>query len=486
MGSTNFLQWNPAQQNQESDSAYLSDPQRVGGAPNGTPFPSVTSNKLFYQVSTGITALMQMMSNKGFTVDDTNISTLAATLAAIQTTADSRNPVQVITGASGTINLNAAGFSAFQFFLVGNVTLTISGQTPGQVIPMLFLEPGGGGCTVTFTAAVGEVYLDTTPNAQSTMFFFVANDNSLRAICPGMSGSGINATPIGQSIAANGTFATLIATVATLGALAVTANASVGGDLSVVGSVSGIVHYAGEGGQFSGFTFTGDNATGLFSNAPGTIQLLAANSAVVSITSTTIAINVAATFGNNIIVNGTATFNGASGFNAACNINAGGNFAGSFAGNSTLTGNHTINGTTTLNGGGSLTGNFGGNPNFTGLPTSTTPGATDNSSRVATTSWVQALFNAMGFAASLGTPGYIRLPSFLGGLTLQWGITGNLGGGSTTVTFPIAFNTLFVINCTGFTGGSADFLYVTAKSTTTFTVHDDGAGAAAMWLAVGL
>lgn len=60
----------------------------------------------------------------------------------------------------------------------------------------------------------------------------------------------------------------------------------------------------------------------------------------------------------------------------------------------------------------------------------------------ATTEWV-----LLGFAASIGVNGYLKLPTWLGGLILQWGF-GNINAntnssgnwwGSLTVTFPIAF-----------------------------------------------
>lgn len=75
-------------------------------------------------------------------------------------------------------------------------------------------------------------------------------------------------------------------------------------------------------------------------------------------------------------------------------------------------------------------------PTFTGTPSGPTPPSSDNSTRFATTAWAK-----LGLLVSLGTIGYIKLPTWLGGLMLQWGTTvATLNGSSaTTITFPIAF-----------------------------------------------
>lgn len=44
------------------------------------------------------------------------------------------------------------------------------------------------------------------------------------------------------------------------------------------------------------------------------------------------------------------------------------------------------------------------------------PGATDNSKRLATTEWAK-----LGFASLKAAKGYIKLPTWLGGICIQWG-----------------------------------------------------------------
>lgn len=146
-GATNFLQWNPTQNNQETDAQYQADSQRVGGAPVGTPWPSRTANKALYQVSTGVAALMQMMANKGFTVSDTNFGTLASVLAAIQTTADKKTPYQIVSY-SPSVTLNAATTSAFQINLAGNCSITISGGASGDTILLILIQDATGNRTI--------------------------------------------------------------------------------------------------------------------------------------------------------------------------------------------------------------------------------------------------------------------------------------------------------------------------------------------------
>jgi hypothetical protein len=196
MGSTNFQLWNPTQANQESDAAYTSDAQRVGGAPNGTAFPSQTANKLFYQVSCGITALMQMMATKGFTVDDTNISTLASVLSAILTSADLRGQLQSI-AYSSVIAINAAAFNGFEISLSGNTTLNVTGQSAGQIITFIFVQDVAGSHVVTWPSSWESIQPDPTSSTISVITMAIGADLIGRFQAPAMSPSGINSTAIG-------------------------------------------------------------------------------------------------------------------------------------------------------------------------------------------------------------------------------------------------------------------------------------------------
>jgi hypothetical protein len=99
----------------------------------------------------------------------------------------------------------------------------------------------------------------------------------------------------------------------------------------------------------------------------------------------------------------------------------------------------------------------GGNWIVTVSPYAGAPAADDNSARKATTSWVRSaisnivngsflasLASAAGLAFYTGTTGYIKFPSWIGGLILQWGIapaseTGSSATNTVRVTYPVSF-----------------------------------------------
>ncbi len=100
------------------------------------------------------------------------------------------------------------------------------------------------------------------------------------------------------------------------------------------------------------------------------------------------------------------------------------------------------------------------------------------------------LATMLGFASSIGDPGYVTLP---GGLIIQWGVTGTIAaGGGQAVTFPLTFPAACFLalvspitianNTSGFSVGSRD------PATTGFTAtHNSGTSGpvTASWLAIG-
>ena len=98
-------------------------------------------------------------------------------------------------------------------------------------------------------------------------------------------------------------------------------------------------------------------------------------------------------------------------------------------------------------------------PALTGTPTAPTQSSSDNSTRIATTSWVRnsmgIIATALGFVFVTGSTGYIKFPSYLGGFILQWGYGVPNASGNLVGTLPVAFpNTHFVGICTTYSEGT--------------------------------
>lgn len=74
-----------------------------------------------------------------------------------------------------------------------------------------------------------------------------------------------------------------------------------------------------------------------------------------------------------------------------------------------------------------------------------------------------------GFSISKGANGFIAFPSWLGGLIIQWGITGSFSN-STTVTLPTAFINGYLRGIANHQYGSTS-PYVSAGTTTTITIQ---------------
>ena len=131
-----------------------------------------------------------------------------------------------------------------------------------------------------------------------------------------------------------------------------------------------------------------------------------------------------------------------------------------------------------------------GNVTASGAMYSATPGTSDNSTRVATTAFVQSLINSLKgsiggaiVASNLAQNGYVK---FSNGLILQWGNT----RGGTTVTFPVSFTTLFSLSAVQqYAGYLAQGAAVNNWSSSKFTANsssENGHGNQYIfWIAIG-
>ena len=191
-GSTNFIQFNPTQSNQETDAAYATDPLVTGGVQLNNPLPSVFLNKLWYQDSTFIAAFANMLVAKGYSPMNTSIGALEAVLANVLTNADTQ-PAQLIVGYSPTAVFNRALGQNFTMFLTGNLTTpTLVNPLPGQYITFWFYQESPGGFSVDWPANVinaGTINSTSPAGAIYQQTFFVGHDLIARAIGPLMQSS---------------------------------------------------------------------------------------------------------------------------------------------------------------------------------------------------------------------------------------------------------------------------------------------------------
>ncbi len=184
-GSSNFLQFNPTQANQESDAAYTADSTRTGGAGINGIFPSALANKLFYQLAAFIWALAGALADKGYILSDANPTTLRGVLANVITSADINGNLVVVSYAP-SVTFNCSTNNGFQITLTGNVTASaFSNMAVGQEITIGILQDGSGSRTFTWPVGVNNAGTpDPTPNAMSMQRFKKWSDGTVRAITP--------------------------------------------------------------------------------------------------------------------------------------------------------------------------------------------------------------------------------------------------------------------------------------------------------------
>jgi len=126
--------------------------------------------------------------------------------------------------------------------------------------------------------------------------------------------------------------------------------------------------------------------------------------------------------------------------------------------------------------------------------TANDPTYADNSAKAASTQWVRAamlaIATAAGFVISLNTNGYIKFPSWLGALLIQWGYGTGGTASDFVITYPIAFTTTVysLVASPDYTAGSGTVpgLAVFKTSLTTFTGRNSTTIASTKWVAIGI
>ncbi|MDR6455489.1 gp53-like domain-containing protein [Variovorax paradoxus] len=100
-------------------------------------------------------------------------------------------------------------------------------------------------------------------------------------------------------------------------------------------------------------------------------------------------------------------------------------------------------------------------PALTGTPTAPTQASADNTTAIATTGWVRSamsnIASAAGFALAGGSVGYIKFPSWLGGMIIQFGTSvGTTNAASAyVISYPITFpNSVWTALCTNGDAGA--------------------------------
>jgi hypothetical protein len=184
--TTNFLQFNPNAANQETDSAYLADSTRTGGAGTGGVFPSVLANKSFYQWSTFIAAFCQMLANKGISTSDADLNQLVSELANVLTTADQKPALLALTYSSA-LAFDFSKANGYEVILGGNVTSsTVSNVAPGQIVTIVIVQDSVGGHTFAWPTSgiAGTTAIEPPANSRNVQSFIGCTDGLLYPIGP--------------------------------------------------------------------------------------------------------------------------------------------------------------------------------------------------------------------------------------------------------------------------------------------------------------
>ncbi len=275
-GTSNFIQQNPTQANQETDSAYQSDSLTTGGIGVDAIMPSAWLNKYFYQQSTFVAAFCQMMANKGYTLSDASITTLEAVLANVLTNADQKPPlVTVAYSPTPTFDCNTA--NGFIITLSGNVSgSSLINMQIGQIVTIIVQQNGSGGHTFAVPSAITSGHwwpVNTAANAFTCQQFTKTPAGNIVRVDTSELDLQAAVNAINTSISTiNGQISTLQGQVSTLNSEVGTINSEISGINSSITTLQGQVSTLT--GQVSGLSSQVSNLNTIVNPIPGEITTL--------------------------------------------------------------------------------------------------------------------------------------------------------------------------------------------------------------------
>lgn len=135
---------------------------------------------------------------------------------------------------------------------------------------------------------------------------------------------------------------------------------------------------------------------------------------------------------------------------------------------------------------------------FTGDVSVLTPAAADNTQKPANTSWIRSQMQSLvagcigtvaaagGFEVSAQTNGYIKFPSWLGGIIIQWGFDASSDTISTIIFTKQFSSKIFCINSTPIISstGATNNLLITSYDLQKFTLYKNATSA--FWMSIGI
>lgn len=184
-GTTNFLPINTPQVNIENDATYAADSLTAAGLPVGAIVPSAWLNKAMYQAAMFVAAFCQMMTQKGYSPNDSNQNLLATVLGNVLTRFDIPKPIIQVPFASNVV-FDASVATGFDLTLLGDVVgSSLVNTQPGQMLTFVIAQNASGGhnfippfTLFDFTA------INTEPNAVTIIAYFVRFDGTIRPMTP--------------------------------------------------------------------------------------------------------------------------------------------------------------------------------------------------------------------------------------------------------------------------------------------------------------